>query len=191
MIWQNPNGAVSVRLFDDSGNSHWVTVAGDLPVNENGNLIGASGDPNHNVATSENWPSYVEKALARSYTDDDRSTSGYANLDNDWPDQSIKILTGRDAHNIAAGEVNTADLKQRFDSGQVVIVSTEGTDQGPYVHTNDSGNLVGGHAYFVKDVLPDDRVVLGNPWGPDGADGEVTLTQAEIREYGTKVTVED
>lgn len=72
-----------------------------------------------------------------------------------------------------------------------MIISTEGHDQGPYIHSNDSGNLVGGHAYFVKDVLPDGRVLLGNPWGSDSPDGEVILTQEEIHEYGTKVTVED
>ncbi|MGH3980856.1 MAG: hypothetical protein ACRDRZ_17970 [Pseudonocardiaceae bacterium] len=63
-------------------------------------------------------------------------------------------------------------------------------DQGPYIHSNDSGNLVGSHAYSVKDVLPDGRVVLGNPWGSADPNAEVILTQDEIREYGTKVTVE-
>ncbi len=190
MVRQNPNGTVSVRLYDDSGNPHWITVTGDLPVKD-GALAGASGDSVRNSDSAENWPAYVEKALARAYDDGDESTSGYENIDRDWPDQSVEILTGKDARNIEASDASTAGIGDRVDSGQVVIVSTEGSDQGPYVHSNDSGNLVGGHAYFVKDVLPDGRVVLGNPWGSESPDGEVILTQEEIREHGTKVTVED
>lgn len=190
MVRQNPNGTVSVRLYDD-GNPHWVTVTGDLPVDD-GDLAGVSGDSDRSAASTENWPAYVEKALARSYDDGDDGTSGYENINADWPDQSVEILTGGEAHNVDATEASTADIGRRVDSGQVVIISTEGVDNGPdmYVHSNESGNLVGGHAYFVKDVLPDGRVVLGNPWGPDSLDGEVTLTEEEIREFGTKVTVQ-
>lgn len=112
-----------------------------------------------------------------------------AEVDADWPDRSVEILTGEKAHNIDAADADTADIGRRVDSGQVVTVSTEGSDD-MYAHSNDSGNLVGGHAYYVKDVLPDGRVVLGNPWGPNRADPEVTLTQEEIRQYGTKVTME-
>ena len=192
MVRPNPNGTVSIRLYDDDGNPHWLTVTGDLPVNENGNLAGAAGDSDHNAENSDNWPAYVEKALARGYEDGEDGTSGYENINADWPDQSVEILTGGEAHNIDATDVSTADIGRRIDSGQVVIISTEGVDNGPdmYVHSNESGNLVGGHAYFVKDVLPDGRVVLGNPWGPDSPDGEIILSQEEIREYGTKVTME-
>lgn len=189
MVRQNPNGTVSVRLYDDGGDPHWVTVTGDLPVND-GNLAGVSGDNERAAGTAENWPAYVEKALARSYEDGDPSTSGYENIDGDWPDQSIEILTGRDAHNVDASEADVEDIRRRVESGQVVTVATQGGDDSHYIHSNDSGNLVGRHAYFVKEVLPDGRVVLGNPWGPDHPDGEVTLSEEEVREYGTKVTVE-
>lgn len=43
LVQQNPNGTVSVRLYDDESNPHRVTVTGDLPADE-GVLAGASGD---------------------------------------------------------------------------------------------------------------------------------------------------
>ncbi len=185
MVRQNSNGTVSVRMYDDSGNPHWVTVTGDLPVDENGSLAGVSGDStNNSAATAENWPAYVEKALARAYEDGDGSTSGYEDINGDWPDQSVEALTGRPAHNIDASEANTTEIRQRVDSGETVIVSTAED------HTNDSGKLYGRHAYFVKNVQSDGDVVLGNPWGPGGTDSTVVLTQEEIHKYGTKVTLE-
>lgn len=84
MLQHNPNGTVSVRLYDD-GHPHWVTV---------------TGDSGRDSRSAENWPAYVEKALALSYDDGDGSTSGYDNINADWPDRSVEILTGRDAHNI-------------------------------------------------------------------------------------------
>ncbi len=126
MMRQNPNGTVSVRLYDDGGNPRWVTVTAGLPVDEDGDLVGVSGDGSTDAARAENWPAYVEKALARSYEDGDDSTSGYDNLVADWPDRSVEILTGEKAHNIDAADADTADIGRRVDSGQIVTVSTEG-----------------------------------------------------------------
>lgn len=190
MVRSNPNGTVSVRLYDDGGNPHWVTVTGDLPVDANGKLVGVSGDPDNDAADSaENWPTYVEKALARAYEDGDETTGGYQNLDGDSPANAFRYLTGHEAENTDVDDISTDDIRVRVESGEPVVVSTEGSSDDAYVYENESGPLVGNHAYFVKDVLPDGRVVLGNPWGTDAPGPEVTLTQEELREHGTAITV--
>lgn len=38
-IRENPNGTVSVRVWDKEGNHHWVTMTADLPTDQNGNPI--------------------------------------------------------------------------------------------------------------------------------------------------------
>lgn len=190
MLQQNANGTVSVRLYDDEGNAHRVTVTGDLPADSNGKLAGASGDSgDRDMATAENWPAYIEKALARTYEDGDESTSGYQNLDGDAPANAFRHLTGYEADSKNVIDVNTDAIKERVDAGQPVVVSTKGSSDDIYIYENESGPLAGNHAYFVKDVLPDGRVVLGNPWGPGYTTSEVVLDQEELREHGVAITV--
>src|SRR5699024_11974574 len=60
------------------------------------------------------------------------------------------------------------------------------------------GDTVSTHVYVVTDVREDGRVVLQNPWGPDGGlqegddvhkPGELVLTEEEYRERFQNVTV--
>lgn len=187
---QNDNGTVSVRLYDEDGNPHWVTVTGELPVNADGNLAGVYGDTDNRAAAStENWPAHVENALARAYEDGDPDTGGYANLHADHPENAFQLLTGREAHVVEVEDIGTDNIRDRVNNGEPVVLATNGGNDDAIIHRNESGQLVGGHAYFVHEVLPDGRVVLGNPWGSDHPLAQVTLTQEELREYTHTVTV--
>lgn len=192
MIQPNPNGTVSVRLYDDAGNPHWVTVTGELPV-DGGDLAGARGDyGDANAATTENWPAYVEKALARAYADDsaaDDPAGGYDDLNLDSASNAYQYLTGNEAHYQEIEDVSSAEIAAHLESGEPVTISTKGTSDELYIHANESGKLVGNHLYFVKDVLPNGDVVLGNPWGAGHPQGEITLTREELRRYTHGATV--
>lgn len=184
-IKQNPNGTVSVRVWDKSGNYQWVTMTADLPTDQNGNPISTYGN-------GESWPAYYEKAFATVYSDDGDDERGYGGIEGDDPKKSAPYLTGKEGDDLTAGGVfgigehddkNISSLKKAFDSGKVVTVSTpddEGLDKN---HPAEWGNTYhSNHAYYVRGFTADGKVILGNPWGVSGYP-PITVSQEQFNEY--------
>jgi hypothetical protein len=173
-IRQNPNGTVTVRIWDKDGNERWVTVTADLPVNENGDPMGAYGD-------GDTWPAYYEKAFALVYRGDeggapdgkedddryDRAEQGsYGAIEWDHNDQAPPYLTGNgteDADGWLSGSYEgTVDA---WRAGHPLIVSTppEAEDV-----PADWESYSTRHVYYVLGVDEQTgEIILGNPWGAD------------------------
>jgi hypothetical protein len=184
-IKQNPNGTVSVRVWDEGGNYQWVTMTADLPCDTNGNPISTYGN-------GESWPAYYEKAFALSYTGDDEGERGYGGIEGDDPKQSAPYLTGNGGEDLKSGgflgigeheDKSLSSLKKEFDSGRAVTVYTpadEGLDDdhpaewGDTYHSN--------HAYYVRGFTDDGKVILGNPWGSDGYP-PIEVSQEQFNKY--------
>jgi hypothetical protein len=182
-IKENPNGTVSVRIWDKDGNQRWVTMDKELPLDSNGDPAGAHGD-------GSTWPAYYEKAFAIVYEGDDggapdgkegdpafdKAEQGtYGALEWDYTDKAPPYVTANDSDGIDNDEVAEA-----FKNGHPVIVASKSdTDGVPDNWSDDQkGAYVTRHVYYVKEVLPDGRIVLGNPWGDNYA--PVTVTQDEF-----------
>jgi hypothetical protein len=184
-IKENPNGTLSVRVWDKDGNQRWVTMNRDLPLDQSGNPVGAHGD-------GSTWVAYYEKAFAIVYEGDkggapdgkgndkryDKSEQGtYGALEWDYTDKAPPYVTGHDSNGIGT---SYDDVKKSFDSGHPVIVASNSTkDNVPSNWSQQQKDAyVSRHVYYVKSVS-DDKVVLGNPWGPDSA--TVTVTKDEFK----------
>jgi hypothetical protein len=167
-IRENPNGTVSVRIWDEEGDHRWVTVSADLPHNDAGEVAGTYGD-------GETWAAYYEKAFALAYGEDgggapdgkqgdpryDRAERGtYGALEWDWTRNAAPYLTGNNSTEVGSFD----DVTEAFRDGQPVLVSSESSaadvpaDWGSSYSTR--------HVYYVRDVDDDGNLVLGNPWGP-------------------------
>ncbi|MFH8365853.1 C2 family cysteine protease [Streptomyces sp. NPDC018031] len=179
---QNPNGTVDVRIWDKDGKFHWVTVTPDLPVDESGSPVSAYGN-------GETWPAYYEKAFALMYAGDkggapdgrdgddryDRAERGsYGATEWDFNEKAPPYLTGKDSEGI---DNDLGDIKNAFESGRPVIVST-GSGDG----MDEKGKQLWGdtfstrHVYYVKG-FKDGKILLGNPWGSNYATIEATPEQ--------------
>ncbi|WP_405055915.1 C2 family cysteine protease [Kribbella sp. NBC_01505] len=185
-IRENPNGTISVRVWDGDGNQRWVTMNRELPLDENGSPVGAHGD-------GSTWAAYYEKAFAIAYEGDsggapddhegdsryDRTEQGsYGALEWDYTDKAPPYVTGKDAEDI---DTDYDDVKEAYDGGHPVIVaSNDNTDGVPDNWSKEQKDAyVTRHVYFVKEIK-DGKIVLGNPWGPDSA--TVTVTQDEFED---------
>lgn len=184
-IKQNPNGTVSVRVWDKQGKYQWVTMTADLPSDQYGNPITTYGN-------GETWPAYYEKAFALAYSEDGDGERGYGGIEGDDPKKSAPYLTGKEGQDLKTGgflgigehdDKNLDALKKAFDSGKVVTVSTpddEGLDKD---HPKEWGNTYhSNHAYYVRGFTDDGKVVLGNPWGVSGYP-PITVTQEQFDKY--------
>lgn len=181
---QNANGTVSVKMYDDDGNEHWVTVTPELPVDENGQPVGAHG------TDGELWPAYYEKAFALAYQGDeggapdgkegddayDQAEEGtYGAIEWDYNEQAPPYVTGDDGDGI---DCDVESISEAVDEGRPVIVSTPSeVDHEP---KGDESSYSTRHVYYVKDVS-EDSITLGNPWGSDYPD--ITMSPEEFEEY--------
>ncbi|NUS16448.1 MAG: peptidase C2 calpain [Streptomyces sp.] len=175
-IKQNPNGTVSVRIWDKSGNYHWVTVTPDLLVNGDHSTVSATGD-------NCTWPAYYEKAFAVAYGGKD----GYGGIEGGFSDKAAPYVSGSSGHDIKSGGVfglgkhdnmDIANMKRLYDSGKGVTVGTLDVDD----HAPGAPDgFVGGHAYSVSGFTDDGKVILSNPWDP--AHLKVTVSQAQLNMY--------
>jgi hypothetical protein len=150
-----------------------VTVDGDLPHNQNGNLQYA-GTPD-----SELWPAIMEKAYAKLWgnygavgSGGDPSTAmraltGGEVTHHSLDSSSLESLTGI---NLSANPNSTAQLDSIYDT-----IKTATGDKKMVVASTYSANvaqpldgMVGGHAYTVMGVEEENGqkyVVVRNPWG--------------------------
>ncbi|MFE5257252.1 C2 family cysteine protease [Streptomyces coelicoflavus] len=184
-IKENPNGTVSVRVWDKEGNHHWVTMTADLPTDQNGNPISTYGN-------GETWPAYYEKAFAMTYSEDGEGERGYGGIEGDDPKKAAPYLTGQEGEDMETGgflgigkddDKDIDSLRSAFESGKVVTLSTpddEGLDKdhpaewGSTYHSN--------HAYYVRGFTDDGKVILGNPWGVQGYP-PITVSQDQLDKY--------
>lgn len=184
-IKQNPNGTVSVRVWDKDGNYQWVTMTADLPTDSNGAPITTYGN-------GESWPAYYEKAFAIAYKDDGDGERGYGGIEGDDPKKSAPYLTGKEGDDLTAGgflgigeheDKSLEGLKKAFDSGKVVTVSTPDDQKLDKDHPKEWGNTYcTNHAYYVRGFTADGKVVLGNPWGVSGYP-PITVSQEQFNKY--------
>lgn len=127
-ITTNPNGTVNVRLFDPDGNPRVVTVTPDLPLNGDGNVVGAHG------TDGQTWPAYYEKAFAVVYGEDQggapegksgepydvKEQGTYGAVEWDYNDKAPSYVTGSEPTSVSGydGAVEAVNDKSE------VIVST-------------------------------------------------------------------
>ncbi|MFI6091363.1 C2 family cysteine protease [Streptomyces sp. NPDC051218] len=185
-IKENPNGTVSVRVWDKQGNNHWVTMTADLPTDKNGNAISTYGN-------GETWPAYYEKAFALTYSESGDDERGYGGIEGDDPKKSAPYLTGKEGDDITKDSgflgLGTSDdkdlgsLKKAFDSGKVVTVSTPDDESLDKDHPKQWGQTYhSNHAYYVRGFTNDGDVILGNPWGTSGYP-PITVSQEDFNKY--------
>jgi hypothetical protein len=155
-------------------------VDGDLPVDNNGNLVYLQ------KAGGSIYAAILEKALAFA-----RFRQGnYLSIEGGQPSSGLQILGGTQAaqENVTAYASNGKALLQQIsdvlDTGNVMIFGTK-------KNLPAGLPLIGNHAYSVVKVNKDANgnpvsLVLRNPWGKDGAgndanpnDGLVTLTASQ------------
>lgn len=182
-VWVNPNSSVSAVFYDATTHQpQRITVAPDLPARD-WMLWGASGhtkDP----AYAELWPGYYEKAFAQ-------IRGGYGRIEGGWGYEALPLITGRPIESLDPQSPNLAlELHDRLSRGCAVVAATVG--DGLLGTPRLDGRLVGGHAYFVKDVDPQTRrICIGNPWGDNSTrtQWECWLTSAEAWEHLQEVSV--
>ncbi|MFF9097225.1 C2 family cysteine protease [Streptomyces sp. NPDC014802] len=183
-IKQNPNGTVSVRVWDKDGNYQWVTMTADLPTDQNGNPISTYGN-------GESWPAYYEKAFALVYSDDGDGERGYGGIEGDDPKKSAPYLTGKEGDDLTTGgflglgehdDKNIQSLKKAFDSGKVVTVSTPDDESLEKNHPPEwEPSYCTNHAYYVRGFTADGKIILGNPWGSSYP--PITVSQDQFDKY--------
>ncbi len=163
----NPNGTITVTMYDDDGNAHDVVLTDQLPLDENGNLALGGND------ASVLWPSYYEKAFALASEHGSDDESGYGGIEGGWGVDDVMLMTGHDADEI---DVNAGDVRDAVESGQPVVVCTVNEDDIP---DDLSDDWYENHCYYVVGVDDDGNVTLGNPWGTEEGTFTITAEQFE------------
>ena len=184
-IKQNPNGTVSVRVWDKDGNYQWVTVTPDLPTDTNGNPISTYGN-------GDTWPAYYEKAFAAVYKDEN-GEGGYGGIEGDDPKKSAPFLTGHSGSDITKSggflglqsveDDRFSTLRKEFESGKAVTVSTPDDEDLDKNHPSEwGGTYHSNHAYYVRGFDADGNIILGNPWGYRGYP-PIHVSQEQFEKY--------
>ncbi|ESQ04731.1 MULTISPECIES: C2 family cysteine protease [Streptomyces] len=184
-IKENPNGTVSVRVWDKEGDHQWVTMTADLPTDQNGNPISTYGN-------GETWPAYYEKAFAMVYSEDGEGERGYGGIEGDDPKKAAPYLTGQEGEDLETGgflgigqsqDKDIDRLREAYESGQVVTLSTPDDESLDKDHPKEWGSTYHtNHAYYVRGFTDDGKVVLGNPWGVQGY-APITVSQDQLDKY--------
>jgi len=168
-IKENPNGTISVRLYDQDGEAHWVTVSPELPLDENGNPAGVGGQ-------QELWVAYYEKAFAAFYDQDNDGFAGsYRAIEGDYTDKAGPYLSGQPSNDIGA---DFDDVREAYENGEVVVTGTPGEKKVPDKFKN---GYVTGHAYVVDGFTDDGKIILRNPWG--SGHPKLYMTPEEYEEF--------
>ncbi len=179
-VFKNPNGTVTVILYDDKGQPIPVTITNELPINSDGSIKGISGnysDTNLNSSSAYSWAAYVEKAMAQQYHTGDGPNGTYAGIEGDWPENAAKYPTGKDGTATKSlDDVNTA-LAQ----GKTVIANNQGAlSPSSSSDAYNKGILnIGLHSYTII-ANSDGTYTLRNPWGNKHPE---PLTAAELERF--------
>ncbi|UYM05885.1 C2 family cysteine protease [Solicola gregarius] len=177
-VRDNGNGTVSVQFYDGDGNPYWVTVTDELPSN--------GADPGG--VNESTWAAYYEKAMAA----DDHGADGilggdgYDGLTAGFSDSADEYMTGEESNNLVQGhwpwsDDPYGDVKDAIDDGKGVVVGNWGNQ----MFDGGDDDMQTFHVYYVKDILPNGDVVLGNPWGHS----DVTLSEGEFNDYAEDVSI--
>lgn len=186
----NPNGTISVQMYDDDGDPHWTTMTNELPLKPDGSVAMGRGQ--------YLWGAYYEKAFAQLYADDDggapdgkqgdddydrREVGTYGALEWDYTDNAAPYITGNDADGLGH---DFDDARDAFRDGKPVLISTGSDKPDP---PEEWGNAYSErHVYFIKSVT-DSTITVGNPWGPNYPD--ITMTQEQFDDYFGDATAMD
>lgn len=187
----NPNGTVSVRLFDDAGRPHWITMDNQVPL-VGGAPYGAHGPLDANGA-GVTWPAYYEKAMAMAYQDDTghwdmgwrHEQGSYAAMEGEFQWSGAQYLTGQGAQSLTGLDTwgNVAQAVNG-DHKQVLVGTPPDLpfSEGPPGWQSQ-------HIFYVKSVS-DTQIVLGNPWGPSYPDVVVTDSMQFQRWFLAPVSID-
>lgn len=189
-IWFE-DGKYHVRMYDNGwGGPHETVVDVDPKVAANG-----VRDKDGNVS----WMSVYEAAYAQ-------HEGGYDDIeDGGFAQDALPTITGKQAFTVDE-EPSFDELRHASEDGCVVVADTgpqDGEDGGWWdIVNNDDGpvpdNVVPTHQYVVKGFTEDGKVIMQNPWGPQGGyakddpnfkPGELVLTEKEYKESFQNVTV--
>ncbi len=163
----NPNGTITVTMYDGDGNAHDVVVTDQLPLNDDGDVALGGND------ASVLWPSYYEKAFALASEHGSDDESGYGGIEGGWGVDDVMLMTGHDADEI---DVDAGDVRDAVDNGQPVVVCTVNEDDIP---DDLSDDWYENHCYYVVGVDGDGNVTLGNPWGTEEGTFTISAEQFE------------
>ncbi|MGH3423614.1 MAG: C2 family cysteine protease [Nocardioidaceae bacterium] len=167
-IRENPNGTISVTMYDGDGDPHTVTVADDLPLDADGDPVFAGNDD----SGGPSWNSYYEKAFALASQHGSDGEDGYGGTEGGWGQDDAMLMTGHEADEL---DTDYDDVRQQYESGHPIVVGTEG--EGP--DGNDA--FVGHHEFYLKGYDDDGNMVLGNPWG--SGEPDLVVGADEFEEY--------
>ena len=180
-VRDNNNGTVSVKFYDGDGKPYWVTVTDEVSDSAAYN----DGGPNES-----SWAIYYEKAMAA----DDHSPGGlvggpgYDGLTAGFSDSADEYMTGKESDTVKFTGLDLfADpyeaAVEAHDNGEGVVAGNWGNDGMPWADEDD--DLKQWHVYYVKDILPNGDVLLGNPWGEE----DVTMSPGDFNTYLEDVSV--
>lgn len=179
-IWFS-DGKYHVRLYDESlwSGPHATVVDVDPKVAQNG-----VRDDKGNIT----WMSVYEAAYAQ-------HKGGYGNIENGgFANDALPTITGQPTCT-TDDEPSFSSIRDELEKGNIVVADTakKGGDDGGWwdVINNDDGpvpsDTVSEHQYVVKGFTPDGKIIMQNPWGPEGglAEGD------PIHKPGTLILTED
>lgn len=189
-IWFK-DGRYHVRLYEQGffSKPHEKIVDVDPTVAQNG-----VRDKDGQVS----WMSVYEAAYAQ-------HEGGYSQIEKGGLAQdALPIITGKQTCT-DDDEPSFDQIRQEFDKGNLVVADTatpQGDDHGWWdIINNDDGpvpkDTVASHQYIVRGFTSDGKIIMQNPWGPDGGYGEdhefkpgqLVLTEDEYRDRFENVTL--
>ncbi len=150
------------------------------------------------AATAQTNPEFIEQNIWFSDGKYHVQGGGFAQ-------DAMPTITGRPTRT-ADDEPSFDDLRSEFERGNVVVADTapRGGDDGGWwdIVNNDDGpvprDTVSRHQYVVRGFTEDGRIIMQNPWGPDGGyerdddvfkPGQLVFTESEYRERFENVTI--
>lgn len=172
MKWDPSTRMYTVTLYDpDTGKPMQVQV--DPEKIPDGGSEGPGPEPT--------YLSIYEEALRK----------GFPDIDNTNFPEATKIITGESAEERPATDTDFDEIQTTMDDGGAVMAATPGAAEPQPADIDDDKRLVQGHAYSVKGFDDQGRIILENPWGPQGGTdsngnfcpGEVRLTEDEYRRW--------
>ena len=128
-----------------------------------------------------------EKAYTvfRSRNDSGHPYDTYDDINGGWGATGLSDLTGVDSYTIQTKDSNLAAIAADIKKGQAVVTGTNGAPPGQE-YLDAANTIVGSHAYSVESVDLDANpptITLLNPWGAPSGIQEITLTEAQWKQY--------
>ena len=181
MFIVNGDGTYSVRLYG-SGQAHYVTVDGQLPVDGSGRFVFANMGQLANSSTNVLWVALAEKAYVQmNEAGWLRSTAmgggqnAYQAIAAGLFSDVVPQVTNRVATNayIPTGSINPTTFQQKVSSSQLIGLATTSSPT--------DSRLVGNHQYIVVGYNATTKTVtLFNPWGLNNGSNKPGLVDLSL-----------